>query len=73
MPAASVAVKTTGVVPKGYTELDGAVEVKVTGSGQLSLTIGAVKITVVEQMPGATVTVKLAGHWMLGARISGLH
>lgn len=73
LPAASVAVNTTGVVPKGYTELDGAVEVKVTGPGQLSLTIGAVKVTAVEQMPGATVTVRLAGQRMLGATMSGLH
>src|SRR5262252_2325524 len=68
LPAASVAVELTVVVPNAKTEPDGGV-LTTTGIEQLSVAV-TVKFTVAEQVPGLAPTVRLAGQTMFGAWVS---
>ena len=65
LPAASVAVATTVVVPNEKTEPD-ALLVTTVGTEQLSLAV-TVKLTAAEHVPGGALTVMLAGQVMVGA------
>jgi hypothetical protein len=68
LPAASVAVALTVVVPNGKTEPDAGLLTTV-GAGQLSVAM-TVKLTEAEQVPGLALTVMLAGHAMFGFCVS---
>jgi hypothetical protein len=68
LPAASVAVATTVVVPNGKTEPD-ALLVTTVGAEQLSLAL-TVKLTEAEHVPEGALTVMLAGQAMVGFCVS---
>jgi len=65
LPAASVAMQVTGVVPNGKVEPDGGLQLAVT-PGQLSVTIGAGKLTGKEFAPTAALATILAGQVIAG-------
>ena len=68
LPAASVAVATTVVVPNGKTEPE-ALLVTTVGTEQLSLA-RTVKLTAAEHVPVGALTVMLAGQVMFGCVLS---
>src|SRR5215213_4381261 len=68
LPAASLAVATTVVVPSGKTEPD-ALLVTTVAAEQLSLAV-TVKLTGEEHEPGMASTVMLAGHAIVGGVLS---
>src|ERR1700752_3801954 len=68
LPAASVAVEWTVVVPNAKTEPDGGL-LTTTGTGQLSVAV-TVNVTVAEQAPRLALTVMLAGQTMAGGCVS---
>src|SRR6266511_2730256 len=53
LPAPSVAVQVTVVVPVGKNEPDAGAHTKLTGSGQLSVAVGAGKVTTAPHWPGS--------------------
>ena len=68
LPLASVAVQVTVVTPTGIVDPDGGLQT-VTTPGQLSVTVGAVKVTVVLTaggQAGAATAVTLAGQVIVG-------
>jgi hypothetical protein len=68
LPAASVAVATTVVVPNGKTEPDGGLLTTV-GTEQLSLAV-TVKLTAAEHVPTGALTEMLAGQEIVGSVLS---
>jgi len=73
LPAASVAVHVTVVVPAGNVEPDGGLHTVVITPGQLSVTVGAGKVTAVLLESGqvcAATTVTGAGQVMVGGCVS---
>src|SRR5215813_3309793 len=68
LPAASVAVAVTVVVPTGKTEPDAGL-LRTVGTEQLSLAL-TVKLTAAEQVPTGAFTVIFAGQLMLGGVLS---
>ena len=65
LPAASVAVAVTKVVPTGNVLPDAGTLTTVT-PGQLSETVGAAYVTTAPQVPGVLLTVILAGQVIVG-------
>src|SRR5258705_4432864 len=68
LPAASVAVAVTVVVPNGKTDPDAGLLTTV-GGAQLSLAV-TLKLTATEHVPDGALTVMLARHEMLGACVA---
>lgn len=61
LPAASVAMTVTVVVPFGNTDPDG-IELATVTPGQLSVAVGKAKLTAAAHCPGSVDCVMLAGH-----------
>ena len=68
LPAASVAVEMTVVVPKGNTDPD-AGELTIAGTEQLSLPV-SVKFTTAEQVPAGALTMIFPGQAIVGGVLS---
>jgi hypothetical protein len=68
LPAASVAVALTVVVPSGNTEQDSG-ELTITGTEQLTLAV-TVKLTKAEHVPGTAFTMMLPGQVIAGSVLS---
>src|SRR5882672_9005850 len=70
LPAASVALHVTAVVPTAKVEPEGGVQERVIGPGQLSVAAGEGKWTTALHLPGSALVVMVGGQMILGGPAS---